>query len=325
VTPSRLREDTEAANFRGLPKPQRCENRWELTRDENPPYDESSRRTNLRSNSVGIATLLAAQVLRALPRVQISRAVGRLCDQPLPPLVSRAVTGAYCRTYRVDMEDAELPNGAFASFDAFFTRPLKTGARAVSSDSLVSPSDGELSSQGVIDPGARIFVKGQPYDVGELVGDPRDAARYAGGEFAVVYLAPRDYHRVHSPVDGAITLIRGLPGDLYPVNSIGEKHIPQLFVKNQRAAIVIDTPGFGRVTVVMVGATIVGRISVSVLDAPQVPVGTHAVEPVRNVRRGDEIGIFHLGSTVVLLLEPGLAVARPTGTIRYGESLLRPA
>jgi phosphatidylserine decarboxylase len=274
---------------------------------------------------VGIATLLAAQVLRALPRVRISRAVGRLCDQPLPPLVSRAVTGAYCQAYRVDIDEAEIPSDAFPSFDAFFTRPLKPGMRTVSSDALVSPSDGDLSSQGLIDPGARIFVKGQPYDVGELVGDPRDAARYAGGEFAVIYLAPRDYHRVHSPVDGEVTLIRGLPGDLYPVNRIGERHVPQLFVRNQRAAIVIDTPGFGRVTVVMVGATIVGRITVSVIDEPNVPVGTHPISPARSVKRGDEIGIFHLGSTVVLLLEPGLAVSRSLGTIRFGESLLRPA
>jgi phosphatidylserine decarboxylase len=274
---------------------------------------------------VGIATLLAAQVLRALPRVRISRAVGRLCDQPLPPAVSRAVTSAYCRTYRVDMEDAELPSGAFPSFDAFFTRPLKAGARPVSGDALVSPSDGALSSQGVVDSGARIFVKGQPYDVGELVGDPRDAARYAGGEFAVVYLAPRDYHRVHSPVDGTIVEIRGMGGDLFPVNKIGERHVPQLFVKNQRVAIVIDSRGLGRVTVVMVGATIVGRVTVSVLPGDDVPPGVHRLEEPRPIQRGDEIGIFHLGSTVVLLLEPGLTVARQTGPIRMGESLLRPA
>jgi len=297
-------------------------NRWELTRDRTETYDESS----LRESSqffVGIATLLAAQVLRALPRVRISRAVGRLCEQPLPSVVSKAVTNVYCRTYRVDLEDAELPPGAFPSFDAFFTRQLKPGARTVSSDALVSPADGALSSQGVIDAGARIFVKGQPYDVGELVGDPRDAARYAGGEFAVVYLAPRDYHRVHAPADGNVTLVRGLAGDLYPVNKIGERHVPQLFVKNQRAAIVIDTPGLGRVTVVMVGATIVGRITVTTLGGPDVPAGLHPVSPPVPVRKGDEIGIFHLGSTVVLLLEPGLAVAREAGPIRFGESLLR--
>lgn len=275
---------------------------------------------------MGIATLLAAQVLRALPRVRISRAVGRLCEKPLPPVVSRAVTSVYSRAYRVDLEESEQPIGSFESFDAFFTRSLKPGARTVSTDALVSPADGELSSQGVIDAGARIFVKGQPYDVGELVGDPRDAARYSGGEFAVVYLAPRDYHRVHSPVEGDITLIRGLPGDLYPVNSIGEKYVPQLFVRNQRVAIVIDTPGLGRVTCVMVGAVIVGRMTVGVLpDQPDVLPGLHTISPAKHVARGDEIGVFHLGSTVVLLLEPGLSVARQTGTVRYGESLLRPA
>lgn len=274
---------------------------------------------------MGIATFAAAQILRALPRVRISRAVGRLCDQTLPPAVSRAVTRAYCQAYRVDIDEALPQPGSYSSFDAFFTRSLKPGARTVSGDVLVSPSDGVLSSQGRVDAGARIFVKGQPYEVGELVGDPRDAARYAGGEFAVVYLAPRDYHRVHSPVDGEISLIRGMAGDLFPVNSIGERYVPQLFVRNQRVAIVIDTKGLGRVTLVMVGAVIVGRISVEVLPDKDVPPGLHPISPAVPVGRGDEVGVFHLGSTVVLLLEPGLAVARAPGPIRYGESLIRSA
>jgi phosphatidylserine decarboxylase len=274
---------------------------------------------------VGIATFAAAQILRALPRVRISRAVGRLCDQPLPPALSRAVTRAYCQAYRVDIDEASPQPGSYPSFDAFFTRSLRPGARTVSSDVLVSPSDGVLSSQGRVDAGARIFVKGQPYEVGELVGDPRDAARYAGGEFAVVYLAPRDYHRVHSPVDGEISLIRGMAGDLFPVNSIGERHVPQLFVRNQRVAIVIDTKGLGRVTLVMVGAVIVGRISVEALPHKDVPPGLHPISPAISTARGDEVGVFHLGSTVVLLLEPGLAVARAPGPIRYGESLIRNA
>jgi phosphatidylserine decarboxylase len=275
---------------------------------------------------VGIATFAAAQILHALPRVRISRAVGRLCDQPLHPLLSRAITRAYCQAYRVDLEEASIPAGeVYPSFDAFFTRTLKPGSRRVSSDALVSPSDGELSSVGRVDGAGRIFVKGKPYDVGELIGDARDAARYAGGEFAVVYLAPRDYHRVHAPVDGVISLVRGVPGDLYPVNAIGERHVSQLFVRNQRAAIVLDTAGLGRVTAVMVGAVIVGRISVTGVPAPDVPAGVHAMQPPISVQKGDEIGIFHLGSTVVLLLEPGLSVVRPSGPIRFGESLLRPA
>jgi len=271
---------------------------------------------------VGIRTYAAAQILRALPRVRISRAVGRLCDQPLPPLVSNAVTRAYCRAYRVNMHEAEPQPTPYQSFDAFFTRALRQGARRLSGDALISPCDGVISAVGRVDPGARLFVKRQPYEVGELVGDPREAARYTGGDFAVIYLAPRDYHRVHSPVEGRVTLVRGMPGDLFPVNSIGERHVPQLFVRNQRAAIVIETEGLGRVTVVMVGAVIVGRITATVLPHPDVPEGLHPIEPARPVEKGGEIGIFHLGSTVVLLLEPGVSIARGTGPVLLGESLL---
>ena len=273
---------------------------------------------------MGLATYAAAQLLRALPRVRISRAVGQLCELPLSPPVSRAIMGVYSRAYRVNMDEAVPEPGPYASFDAFFTRPLKEGARQVSSDAVVAPADGKLSSCGRVDSGSRIFVKGQHYDVGELIGDARDAARYSGGEFAVVYLAPGDYHRVHSPVDGEVTLVRGMPGDLYPVNSIGEKHIPQLFVRNHRAAIVIDTRGLGRVTVVMVGAVIVGRITITALPGrPSAQPGVHPVNPPQSVTRGQEIGVFHLGSTAVVLLEPGVSVGRALGKVRYGESLLR--
>jgi phosphatidylserine decarboxylase len=220
------------------------------------------------------------------------------------------------------MDEAEGHLGSYPSFDAFFTRPLKKGARRISSDAVVSPADGKLSCLGRIDTGAQIHVKGQLYEAGELIGDERDARRYSGGQFAVVYLAPGDYHRVHSPVDGKVTLLRGIPGDLFPVNSIGERYVPQLFVRNNRVAIVIDTETLGRVTVVMVGATIVGRISVSALDAPAVPPGPHVIDPGYQVARGEEIGMFHLGSTAVVLFEPGLTLTRAPGIVRLGQSLV---
>jgi phosphatidylserine decarboxylase len=271
---------------------------------------------------VSLSTFAAAQILRALPRVHISRAVGRLCDQPIPSGFARAVERAYCRAYQVNMDEAEGHLGSYPSFDAFFTRSLKKGARGISSDPVVSPSDGKLSCFGRIDTGAQIHVKGQLYEAGELIGDEQDARRYSGGQFAVVYLAPGDYHRVHSPVDGRITLLRGMPGDLFPVNSLGERYVPQLFVRNNRVAIVIDTETLGRVTVVMVGATIVGRISVNALPGPAVPPGTHVIEPAAMVAKGDEIGMFHLGSTAVVLFEPGLTLTRTTGVVRMGQSLV---
>lgn len=274
---------------------------------------------------MSVTTFAAAQLIRALPRVRISRTVGNLCDAPLPGIVSRVVQRAYCAAYRVDLAEAAPEPGPYPSFDAFFTRRLRPGVRPIDPDRVVSPSDGRLSCHGPIDPGARIFVKGQAYDVGELAGDGRDAARYRGGHFAVVYLAPSDYHRVHAPVDGEISVIRGIPGDLYPVNSIGERHIPRLFARNNRVNICIDTAELGRVSVIMVGATIVGRISVSMIPEPAVPPGETRLDAPYKVQRGDEIGIFHLGSTVVLLFEPGTVLAREPGVVRYGQSLLKNA
>jgi phosphatidylserine decarboxylase len=274
---------------------------------------------------VSAATYAAAQILRILPRVRLSRAVGRLCDAQLPQPIAKAVQNLYIKAYRVEMADVDPRGVPFASFDAFFTRALRSGARAISTEPVVSPADGRVAATGPIDAGSRIFVKGCAYDTGELVGDDRDAARYMGGSFSVIYLSPRDYHRVHSPVDGRIELVRSLGSDLYPVNPIGERHVPQLFVRNKRVAIAIETEQLGRVTIVMVGAVIVGRISVSAIPQPSVPTGVHTIEPALEVRKGDEIGIFHLGSTAVVLLEPGLTLARQTGPIRYGESLLRAA
>jgi phosphatidylserine decarboxylase len=233
------------------------------------------------------------------------------------------VTSAYVRAYGVDMSEV-VHNGAYPSFDAFFTRPLRGGARAISEDAVVSPADGVIVDAGITDRNAEIVVKGRPYDVSELVGDPEFAEQLAGGSFAVVYLSPRDYHRVHSPVDGRITLVQGIPGDLYPVNAIGERHVPRLFVKNQRVSIRIETEGIGPVAVVMVGALIVGRITVSAVPGAETPLGPHPIAPPLPTRRGDEIGMFHLGSTVVLLTSPGVAFARPPGPVRYGQSLLFP-
>jgi hypothetical protein len=142
---------------------------------------------------------------------------------------------------------------------------------------------------GPIDPGSRLLVKGRAYEVSELTGDPADKQRYAGGSFAIVYLSPRDYHRVHSPVDGVIRTVRVVGGDLYPVNPIGERHVPKLLATNHRVAICIDSERFGRVSAVMVGAIVVGRISVKVLNGRNFADGTHTITPEgdRSKRRRD--------------------------------------
>ncbi len=273
-----------------------------------------------------VATYLAAQVVRALPRTAISRAVGRLCDAPLPPKLSRVLVNAYSAAWHVDMRDVMPRQEPYASFDEFFTRPLRDGRRTVSAaqDEIVSPADGRLQALGRVEPGCRIVVKGQPYDVARLVGDEDDALAYLGGQFAVVYLSPRDYHRVHSPVDGQLVVVRSLPGDLHPVNAIGEVSGRGVLVANRRVAAVFETREHGRVTLVLVGAMVVGRISLVTCPEPDVPWGTTVQAPPQGFRRGQEVGAFHLGSTAVVLTGPKTPTwHREPGLIRVGESLAR--
>ena len=280
--------------------------------------------------AVTVTTFAVAQILRVLPRTRITRAVGKLCDLPLPPLVSRAVVGAYVKAYQVDLDEAAPLNGqgAYASFDAFFTRPLREGARVIDqpTSGLVSPADGRLDAYGPVQDVGLITVKGRPYRAQDLLGSTAAADRYRGGQFAVIYLSPRDYHRVHSPVPGRIVEVRSCPGDLFPVNSISERHIPDFLVRNRRVAIDIETDDFGTVTVVMVAAMIVGRITVSgVADACDVPLGTHQPQPPVELELGDELSVFHLGSTAVLFTEPGKVATfdHPRGPIQWGRALTR--
>lgn len=270
-----------------------------------------------------LSTYAAAQILKIVPRVRLSRAVGKLCDRQVPPPLSRLASNLYCRAYGVNIAEAEALTEPYRSFDEFFTRKLRHGARPIAEVPIVAPSDGLIVAAGAVTASDEITVKGNRYDVAELCGSKQAAERYIGGEYMVIYLHPRDYHRVHSPVDGAAVTLRSMPGDLFPVNVIGERHVPGLFVRNQRLAISIESPELGLVNVVMVGATIVGRISTPLRPGSMVPVGEHVLDPHVQVKRGDEVGIFHLGSTVVLLLEGRERISWATGPVRYGESLVR--
>ena len=272
-------------------------------------------------------TYATAQILRVLPRARIGRAIGQLADRRWSGAVGRAVVGLYTRMYDVSLDEC-VQNGGWANFDEFFTRELRDGAREVDADptAIVSPADGNIESMGPIEVDGTFVVKGRPYSVAELVGGEQEAARFVGGQGCVVYLSPRDYHRVHAPVGGTIRRIRSMPGDYYPVNAIGMRHVANLFCRNRRVAIEIDGDGQrGRTTVVMVVAMIVGRITTVGIEARDVPLGDHVFDPPLRVRRGDEIGIFHLGSTAVLLAEPrrGRDWVVKDGPVRYGQALLR--
>ncbi|HEY3815622.1 MAG TPA: archaetidylserine decarboxylase [Polyangiaceae bacterium] len=272
-------------------------------------------------------TYATAQILRVLPRARIGRVLGHLADHRWSQPLGRAVVGVYSHVYDVELDEC-VENGGWSSFDAFFTRRLRDGSRAVDPDprAVVSPADGRIDSMGPIDEGGRFVVKGRPYAVAELVGDAQEARRFLGGAGCVVYLSPRDYHRVHAPVSGTIRRIRSLPGDYYPVNAIGVRHVPNLFCRNRRVSLEIDAEdGLGRVTVVMVVAMIVGRITTVGIEARDVPLGDHLFEPALQLRRGDELGVFHLGSTAVVLVEKRAAGRWLVGEgpVRYGQALMR--
>jgi phosphatidylserine decarboxylase len=272
---------------------------------------------------MGVMTFAAAQLLRVLPRNAISRAMGALCEAQVPAPLMNGIVRAYTRAYRVDLEEACPSNLPYTSFDAFFTRKLREGARALDGDArtFVSPADGRLSAFGQADPHGTISVKGKPYTLEELLGDSAWARELAHGGFGVVYLSPRDYHRVHSPVRGTITRVRAIEGDRYPVNSIGEQHVPGLFVKNRRVVVEVQSPEWGRVAVVLVGAMIVGRMTVVGIDQPDVQ-GEHFPRNL-TIERGDELGKFHLGSTVVFAVGPDHfdGFVRSAGEVTYGQAL----
>jgi phosphatidylserine decarboxylase len=276
---------------------------------------------------MSVATYVTAQILRVLPRAQISRAVGHLAELPWPSVVGDAVVGLYTRLYDVALDECE-GGRKYNSFDDFFTRQLRSGARHVETDprAVSSPADGELVSLARIDSGGTLTVKGRPYSVAELVGSEVEAARFVGGTGAVIYLSPRDYHRVHAPVGGHVRRIRSIAGDYYPVNSIGLRYVPALFCRNRRVVIEIDADaGLGRVTVVMVAAIIVGRITTIGVAARDVPFGDHGFEPPIRVDRGQELGVFHLGSTAVVLVEKNESVRwlSKEGSVRLGQAVLR--
>lgn len=274
------------------------------------------------------ATYAFAQLLKVLPRTRITRAVGKLVDLELPPPVSRAVVGVYSKAYRVDLDEAEAVGSAYPSFDAFFTRRLKADARRIDAapGALIAPSDGRLDSFGPVENDGVFTIKGRTYQARDLLGDDRDgddqAARYLGGQFAIIYLSPRDYHRVHAPCDGLLRAVRSYPGELFPVNGVSEAHIPNYLGRNRRVAIEIETEHHGLVTVVMVAAMIVGRISVTGVPDRDVAFGRHELGGLP-LARGDELGIFHLGSTAVVFFEPGACapLSPQLGPVRLGAPL----
>ena len=276
---------------------------------------------------------VAATSLKAVPRKRLSRILGRVTRVQAPERLLRTAVDVYCRAYGVELDDYRVPDAGFPSFDAFFTRELKPGVRRLDPDPAVvtSPADGRVEDAGAISVDATLRIKGKRYSAAELLGDASKAADFEGGSFAIIYLSPRDYHRVHAPVTGNVTSVRHVGGTLFPVNDIGLQHIPLLFARNERIVVHQHTERFGPVATIMVGAMFVGRISVSFDHSIVTNNGKREGNrdyggsgPI--LERGQELGTFHMGSTAIVMLPrcDGLGVVRSAGdSIRMGEALMR--
>jgi phosphatidylserine decarboxylase len=272
----------------------------------------------------GFATLVSSPGL--------SRLTGRLADIRLPRALLGPVIRGYSRLYGVDLGEAAEPVEAFSTFNAFFTRRLREGARPVDSrpGTVVSPSDSRLSGLGGVPGDCRLEqVKGRTYALEALLGSPGEAAPFRGGCHATLYLSPAMYHRVHSPVRGRVVAWRYVPGRLFPVNGPAVGSVEGLFTRNERVIVFVESEDHGPVAVVLVGAANVGRITLRFTDlvtnsgAPPARVEPRTPIPLE---RGEEMGTFNLGSTVVLLVgDPGLVPVdeTPGRLVRVGEALWR--
>ncbi len=215
----------------------------------------------------------------------------------------------FTRHYRVDMAEAARSKlDDYACFNDFFTRALRADARPIAAQPahVVSPADGTMSQFGRIADGRMIQAKGFMYHARELLGDDILAEQFRHGQFATVYLSPRDYHRVHMPLDGTLTDMLYVPGRLFSVNQTTAEHVPRLFARNERVITVFDTP-HGKMALILVGAMIVAGIET--VWAGEVAPNSRRVQHVSYtdadaivLHKGDEMGRFKLGSTVIMLL-----------------------
>lgn len=228
------------------------------------------------------------------------------------------------------MKEAERSQTQYISIHQVFTRRLQPNARPIDQQEgvMISPVDGRLRAVAPIPLASTFRVKGQSYSIDSLLGVEGALHVFKGGTMITVYLAPSDYHRIHSPVDGEIVQWRHIFGTLYPVNGIGLRWTDQLYIQNERVITELDSPEWGRVAVVKVGAALVGSIQTTyqpkiVLDDRLRHQTTHrTICPPIFTARGAELGVFEMGSTVILLTQRPVAVKPRLNTpLRMGQAL----
>lgn len=263
----------------------------------------------------------------ALPQHGLSRLLGAFAASRQRHL-KRWIINAFTAIYQVDLTECEGDEADdFESFNAFFSRALKTGARPLPADphALASPADGTVSQAGAVEGGLLVQAKGRGYALADLLGDAGFAACLQDGAFVAIYLAPRDYHRVHAPCAARLDASLEIPGRLFSVNALTERHVPRLFARNERLVLRLQAD-FGEFALVLVGAMIVASIKVAWADGPVSPYRRLRARQVENMRlaRGDKVGAFLLGSTVIAVFPRGVSLDAgvcPGAKIRVGERI----
>ena len=274
------------------------------------------------SFKVRLQYLLPKQALTAFAGWVASRRWGDLTTQLITWFVGK---------YQVNMAEAANPDiASYPSFNDFFTRALKPGARPLATADLICPVDGAISQFGATKRDQIFQAKGHHYSTTALVGgDAALAAQFQDGSFATLYLSPRDYHRIHMPCDGRLRRMIYVPGDLFSVNPTTARGVPGLFARNERLVCVFDSPA-GPFVLTLVGATIVGSMATvwhGVVNPPRLAAVREwrYADQAPELKQGDEMGRFLLGSTVVMLF-PKSALAfnaawAAGGAVRLGEAM----
>ncbi|WP_328185740.1 archaetidylserine decarboxylase [Marinobacter sp. OP 3.4] len=270
-----------------------------------------------------------------LPQILISRIAGKLADSSPPAVLKNAVIRWFIGRYGVNMSEAsEEDPTRYPSFNEFFTRELKPGVRPMAGNdhTIVSPVDGTISQIGRIERDRVFQAKGQSFNLTELLGGDGERARpFVDGQFATIYLAPKDYHRIHMPLAGQLQEMVYVPGRLFSVNPVTAAAVPRLFARNERVVATFDTEA-GPMAMVMVGAMIVGSVETRWAGIVSPTSGRREVSSSdyrhlsNTIRygRGEEMGRFRLGSTVILLFPKGAnrwqKELRTRSVVRLGEA-----
>nr|WP_315398857.1 archaetidylserine decarboxylase [uncultured Duganella sp.] len=265
-----------------------------------------------------------------LPKGALTNFAGRVAGAKGGAMTTRLIRW-FVGKYNVNMDEALNPDiASYPSFNEFFTRALRPDARPLANADFICPVDGRISQFGAIDDDQIFQAKGHQFSTTALVGgDAALAAQFQHGSFANLYLSPRDYHRIHMPCDGKLTRMIYVPGELFSVNPTTARGIPGLFARNERVVCVFDTAS-GPFVMTLVGATIVGSMATvwhGVVNPPRLPKVTEWTYADQNIvlKKGQELGRFLLGSTVVMLFPKDRLsfnpAWHPAGPVKLGEMM----